>query len=125
MRRLGLDHLVASFADNVLAQQAAIEAGRPIVGNRHARQYVAAWQALCSHGDAGRDALVPLLDHPQPPVAVMAAVFLLRYRTERCLSVLHAWATAPGLIGFEAQQAIERWADGSWALDPSTSKPDA
>ena len=125
MRHLGLDHLVVSFAENVLAQQAAIDAGRPTVGNRHARRYIAAWQSLCNHGDAGREALLPLLDHPQPTVAVMAAAFLLRYRTERCLSVLHAWANAPGLIGFEAQQALERWADGSWALDPSTSRADA
>jgi hypothetical protein len=48
VRTLGLDHLVVSFAENVLAQQAAIDAGRATDGNRHARRYIATWQALCA-----------------------------------------------------------------------------
>jgi hypothetical protein len=48
----------------------------------------------------------------------MAAACLLRYRTEECLAILCAVARKPGLPGFEAAEAIKRWGEGAWHLDP-------
>ncbi|WP_370452626.1 hypothetical protein [Corallococcus sp. CA054B] len=48
----------------------------------------------------------------------MAAAFLLRYRTEDARSVLEEAAQGEGLIPFGAQQVLQRWAEGTWALDP-------
>ena len=116
-----LSHLARSFAEHVLAQNAAIERGDAAAGNRHARKYIAAWEALRAFGAQGRDALLPLLDDPRPSIAVMAAAFLLRHAPDRSLAVLRAWAGTPGFPGFEAQETLSRWEDGSWQLDPPNS----
>jgi hypothetical protein len=52
-------------------------------------------------------------------VRVMAATFLLRHRTTESMSVLRQAAKGPGLVAFEAAQAIKRWNEGAWALDPA------
>ncbi len=48
----------------------------------------------------------------------MAAVYLLRHRTDEAVAVLEQVARGQGLIAFEAGQALERWKEGTWALDP-------
>lgn len=86
-------------------------------GNRHARKYIAVWHALRDqHGDAGRDGLATLLRHPSTDVRVMAAAYLLRHRTEEATRVLEE-AKAAGHFG--AAQALERWREGVWNLDPA------
>jgi hypothetical protein len=56
-----------------------------------------------------------LLDHENPAVAGMAAVYGLREAPERCRAVLARLAQGePGLIGFRAQIALERWDSGDW-----------
>lgn len=87
------------------------------VGNRHAVRYGAAWDSLVDeHGDAGRDGLAVLLRHPSTDVRVMAAAHLLRHRTEEATRVLDE-AKAAGHFG--AEQALERWREGAWNLDPA------
>ena len=65
----------------------------------------------------GLDALSELLAHESPDVGSAAAAFLLRYKTEEALAVLREVAQRPGLIGFEASEAIKRWEEGEWHLD--------
>jgi hypothetical protein len=48
----------------------------------------------------------------------MAAVYLLRYKTREALEVLRKEAAGVGLVAFGAQQAIKRWEEGTWKLDP-------
>jgi len=48
----------------------------------------------------------------------MAAVFLLRYKTADALAVLRELSKKRGIIGFEASEAIKRWEEGTWQLDP-------
>jgi len=48
----------------------------------------------------------------------MAAAHLLRYRTDEAKAVLHEAAGGEGMIPFCAQQALKRWEEGTWALDP-------
>jgi hypothetical protein len=87
-------------------------------GNRFADRYARAWESLRGHGDAGRDALVPLLYDERVPVRVTAAAFQLRYRTKEAKRVLKEAAKGKGLSAFGAGQALERWAEGDWHLDP-------
>jgi hypothetical protein len=113
-----LEALVEQFARNVAAQTEAIQRGNARTGNKHARQYTAALQALRARGDAGRDALAVLLKHPRMDVRAMAAAFLLRYRTAEARPVLEEAAKEGGVSSIGAIMTLKRWDDGSWALDP-------
>lgn len=113
-----LEELVEQFAENVAAQTDAIWQGDARTGNRHARKYGTAFDKLRAHGDAGRDALAVLLKHPRMDVRVMAAAHLLRHRTAESKAVLEEAARGEGMIPFGAQQALKRWEEGTWALDP-------
>ena len=113
-----LEELVEKFALNVAAQTDAIWRGDAKTGNKHAKKYGAAVDKLLAHGNAGRDALLVLLKHERMDVRVMAAAHLLRYRTTEAKAVLEEAAKGQGLVPFEAGQALKRWEEGTWALDP-------
>jgi hypothetical protein len=114
-----LEELVEQFAEHVAAQTDAIWKGDAKAGNKHAKRYGAAFDTLRAHGDAGRDALTVLLKHPRMDVRVTAAACLLRHRTAEAKAVLEDAAKSEGMIPFEAQQALQRWQEGTWALDPA------
>jgi hypothetical protein len=113
-----LAKLVDQFALNVAAQTEAIFRGDAKTGNKHARAYGAAVDKLLAHGNVGRDALAVLLNHERMDVRVMAAAHLLRYRTIEAKAVLEEAAKGKGLVPFEAGEALKRWEEGTWALDP-------
>ncbi|NMO13452.1 DUF2019 domain-containing protein [Pyxidicoccus fallax] len=115
---MNLHGLVDSFARYTVAQTDAIWKGDARIGNKHAKQRIAAFKKLCAHGDAGRDALCALLTHPRADVRAMAATYLLRHRTAEAIAVLEEVAKGDGLVAFEAGQALKRWEEGTWALDP-------
>jgi hypothetical protein len=109
---------VEQFASNVAEQTDAIWRGDAKTGNRHAKRYLAAFDKLRARGDAGRDALVPLLTHPRMDVRVKAAAYLLRYRTAEAKAVLEDAAKQEGMIPFIASQVLKNWEQGTWNLDP-------
>lgn len=113
-----LEKLVEEFARNVAAQTEAISRGEARTGNKHAAKYIAAFKKLRAHGDAGRDALAVLFTHPDMDVRTTAAAFLLRYRTEDAKAILTEAAKSKGLVAFESVEALKRWEEGAWALDP-------
>jgi hypothetical protein len=110
--------LAQKFAREVEHQTEAIRRGDARTGNKHAKGYLDAFKQLRDSGNPGREALVPLLAHERADVRVMAATFLLRYCTEEALKVLEAAARNDGLAAFGAGQAIKRWNEGKWNLDP-------
>ena len=112
------DDLVKEFAECVVAQSEAIEQNDPKAGNEFAKRYIVAFDKLRAHGDQGRDALASLLDDYRPEVRVMAAAYLLRHSGDKARSVLEIEAKKEGLVAFGAAQALQRWEDGTWALDP-------
>jgi Domain of unknown function (DUF2019) len=113
-----LEKLVEKFAHHTAEQTDAIFREDARTGNRHAKQRVATFKKLRAHGDAGRDALARLFTHPRMDVRGMAAVYLLRHRTMEARAVLEEIAKGVGLAAFEAQEALKRWDEGVWALDP-------
>lgn len=113
------DKLVLEFAENVVAQTDAIMRGDATTGNKHAKRYIKAFEALRRLGDSGRDALVPLLQHPREDVCVTAAAYLLRHRHAEARRVLEDIARKQGLHAFEASQALKRWEEKTWQLDPA------
>ena len=110
--------LVAQFAEDVAKQTDAIWRGDHKTGNKHAKRYIVAFRTLRDMGDVGREALCVLLTHDRPDVRVTAAAYLLRHRTADAREVLRDAAEGSGLIAFEASQALKRWEEGTWALDP-------
>lgn len=109
---------VDDFAESVIRQTEAIGRGDHRTGNKHAKRRIAIFQKLRMLGDVGRDAMLPLLKHPSSDVRTMAAAYLLRYRTREALDVLRKEAAGQGLIAFESSEAIKRWEEGTWTLDP-------
>ena len=114
-----LERLVEEFAYHVQTQNEEIFKGDTRAGNKHAKKALAAFMQLRSHGDTGRDALAVLFSHPRMDVRVMAAVFLLRHRTAEAKAVLEEAAKGQGLVPFGASEALKRWEEGTWALDPA------
>ncbi|NOK38537.1 DUF2019 domain-containing protein [Corallococcus exercitus] len=115
---MNMEELVSQFAENVAAQTDAIWRGDSKAGNKYARKYIAIFDKLRAHGDAGREALTVLFEHPRMDVRVMVAAFLLRYRTKDAMTVLKEAAKGEGLVPFNAGQALMRWEEGTWSLDP-------
>ena len=113
-----LEGLVKKFADAVVAQSEAQKGGDWRTGNKHAKAYIAAFKALRAHGDQGREALSSLLTHERVDVRTTAAAYLLRYCEDRARPVLETAAKGKGVDAFLAGQALERWEDGTWELDP-------
>jgi hypothetical protein len=115
---MDLDKLVEQFAWHVQAETEAGWRGDAQTANSHVDEYLAVFDKLRAHGDAGRNALAVLLQHTRMDVRVTAAVFLLRHRTAEAKAVLQEAALGKGMVPFEAQQALQRWEEGTWALDP-------
>jgi hypothetical protein len=113
-----LEELVEQFARHVQAETEAGRQGDAQNANRHVDKYLAVFDELRAHGDAGRDALAVLLKHPRMDVRVTAAAFLLRHCTAEAKAVLEEAAKDKGMVPLEAQQALQRWEEGTWALDP-------
>ncbi|QSQ23728.1 DUF2019 domain-containing protein [Pyxidicoccus parkwayensis] len=114
-----LEELVEQFAQHVQAETEAGLRADAKAANRHVDAYLAVFDALRARGNTGRDALAALFKHPRMDVRVAAAAFLLRHRTEEAKAVLEEAAKGKGMVPFEAQQALKRWEEGTWALDPA------
>lgn len=113
------EELVEQFARHVQAETEAGWKGDARAANRHVDEYLAVFDELRARGDTGRDALAVLFKHPRLDVRVAAAAFLLRHRTVEAKAVLEEAAKGEGMVPFEAQQALQRWEEGTWALDPA------
>jgi len=114
-----LSIFVEEFANCVMAQDEAIALGNSTAGNEFARRYVAAFDTIRSYGNSGRDALACLLEDTRPSVKVMAAAFLLRHCGPKAIQILESEARGQGLVAFGAAQALRRWKEGTWSLDPA------
>src|SRR5664279_1075401 len=107
-----LSLLIRRFAITAQAHQAALEDMDEDRAKAHARVISGLFAAITREGDAGREALLALLDSESQVVAGMAAVFSLRYNPSRSIRVLRQLADQEGLLGFRASVAIERWENG-------------
>jgi hypothetical protein len=116
-----LEALVRQFAENVAAQTDAIFTPGADPEDKHGDLYIAAFKELRTYGDMGREALATLFTHPRADVRTAAAAFLLRYRTAEAKAILEEVAKGEGFIAFGAGQALKRWEEGTWALDPEAS----
>jgi hypothetical protein len=108
---------VSSFADAAKKHYDAELVGDYKTANTQAKKIHKSFTEIVKLGEDARKALLDLVDTEVLPIAAMAATYSLKYRPERALAVLEKIAKEPGLIGFEAEQAIKRWKEGSWQLE--------
>src|SRR6266568_2826799 len=101
-----LERLLKRFAVAARAHHEALEALDEERTEVQARMIAGLHGALVREGNQG--------DSPDPIVAGMAAVYSIRLDTGRCLAALRRIAKEPGLLGFRAEVAIQRWESGEW-----------
>jgi hypothetical protein len=109
-----LTRLLHRFAITAKAHHQALEDMNEERANTYANMVAGLLRSIVGIGESGRQALLELVDHNDPVVAGLAAVYSIRYDSKRCLSSLERVALEPGLLGFRAQMAIERWESGEW-----------
>ena len=109
-----LTRLLHRFAVAAVAHHEALEEMDEERANAHARVISGLYRSVAGEGDVGREALLALIDDPNPVVAGMAAVYSIRYNSVRCVALLGRIAREPGLLGFRAGVAVERWESGEW-----------
>lgn len=114
MNSQALDRLLHRFAMAAKSHHEALEAMDADRAEQHARMVAALYSAIMAAGQLGKEQFSTLLEYPEPVVAAMTAVYLIREETEKSLKILQSVATEPGLLGFRAAAAIERWQNGEW-----------
>ncbi|QSQ25338.1 DUF2019 domain-containing protein [Pyxidicoccus parkwayensis] len=113
-----LEAFVKQSAENVEGQTDAVFTPGADPEDKHGELCIASFKELRTYGDMGREALATLSTHPRADVRTAAAAFLLRYRTTEAKAILEEVAKGEGFITFGAGQALKRWEEGTWALDP-------
>lgn len=109
-----LTRLLHRFAAVATAHYQALEEMDEVRANTYAQMIGGLYRSIIGTGESGRKALLELVSDDDPVVAGMAAVYSIRSDSKRCLSTLERIAREPGLLGFRAQMAIERWESGEW-----------
>ncbi|MBJ6723089.1 hypothetical protein [Geomesophilobacter sediminis] len=108
------EKLVQWFAKASLAHAQAIEEMAEFEAAAQVTDLNRYFAALKKEG--GIDRLLALLDHPDPAVSGMVAVYCMRLEPKRCSAQLKKLSTLPGMIGFRAEAALKRWEAGEWSL---------
>ncbi len=109
-----LQRLLQRFAFAAQAHHAALESLAAERAESQARMIAGLYEAVAGCGEQGLERLQALVDSSDPVVAGMAAVYSLRHNSSHCLATLRRLAAEPGLLGFRAGMAIERWESGNW-----------
>lgn len=96
-----------------------ISKGDPKNSNISAHRYIKDYVALIQYyGNQGRDLISKLLYDNDDGVRLMTASFLLRYKTKESIKVLTELSKGTGILSFDANEALKRWKEGNWDLDP-------
>ncbi len=109
--------LVEQFAEAAEKSFEAILKGDWRENNKWVKRQVKAFQQITEIGEVAREELLTLLEHENLAIAKSAAAFSLKYATEKSKTTLARISQEPGILGFEAQQALQRWEEGSWQLE--------
>jgi len=109
-----LNLLLQRFVRAAKAHHAALEALDAERAETQARMLAGLHDALVNSGEQGLEKMLELVETSDPVIAGMAAVFSLHRDSGRCLATLRRVAREPGLLGFRAGVAIERWETGEW-----------
>ena len=116
MTEVSLELLIIRFTRAAEQHYLAVEALDEATANRQAVILAGLYASIRKQGTTGDEELRTLLQHDSPPVAGMAAVYLLARNPQLALPVLERLSALPGLLGFRARAAVDRWNNGEWDL---------
>lgn len=85
--------------------------------NKEAKKLEKIFEKLKSLGRPGREALLELVNNEDCSVSLMAAVYSLKYDPSKSLEALRNMVKEDSIIGFQAEQAIKRWEEGTWKIE--------
>ena len=100
------------FAKAAVRHTLALEAMEEDAAATQVRELDRFYEAI--RRESGLEVFLLLLDSDEPAIAGMAAVYAIREAPDRCTAVLARIAKTPGLMGFRARVALERWESGEW-----------
>ena len=109
-----LQRLLQRFALAAQAHHNALETLDAERAETQARMLAGLCASLLNCGEPGLEKLLELVNSSDPVVAGMAAVYSLHRDSGPCLVTLRRIAQEPGLLGFRAGMALERWDAGEW-----------
>jgi len=117
MTKQKVEELIEKFTRAAKSHYEASLVGDWRTANKEAATIRSIVKKLGSLGENAREALLAQTDSQDLSVASMAALYSLKYATEKSVSVLTRIAKDPSLVGFEAVQALHRWNEGEWHLE--------
>lgn len=106
-RQERIGKLVSWFVKGALGHAAAMEELDESRAAAEAARVERAAKGLFGEGEAGLEAMLELLDAPEPEVAAMAAVFCFEREPGRSAAVLAKVAEGEGLLAQRAAAALE------------------
>lgn len=109
-----LQRLLQRFILAARAHNSAMEAMDAERAGAQGRMLAGLYEALVSGEAGGLEKLLELTESSDQVVAGMAAVYSIRHDSGRSLAALARIAREPGLLGYRATMAIERWESGEW-----------
>lgn len=106
---------VERFVEASIAWTNAMDKGDSKTANRiHDRDLVPSLREVMTAGPEQVQRIVDLVDHPDPGVAHMAAVFALRHDAPRAESALERLMGDPSWhLSFSAEWCLREWREGS------------
>lgn len=106
-----LDRTVQRLVAAVQAHSRSLEEMDQQGAERHAAMMLRLLEAVMAREEGVRS-LRSLMEHAAPEVRGVAALHLLPHDSAAALEVLRQLALLPGLMGFRASVALERWERG-------------
>lgn len=111
-----ISQLIEAFIDAAIKHQ-TFSVSDWKKANKEAKKIQKAFLEISALGQPGREALLDLVNSEEHSVSLMAAVYSLKYNIEKSMKALRNLTNEPGLIGFQAEQAIKRWEEGTWDIE--------
>ncbi len=115
---MDLEKLLLEFENAVVKQHEYTKSGDWKKGNIQTDRIAKTHAQFISMGEVGKQALLQLTRSNRPELALMAAIYSMRYRPEQCLEVLRKLSSQEiPHISFTAKIAIDDWSNNDWNLD--------
>ncbi len=117
MEELMIKSLIDSFSNSAKTHYLATINGDWKTANKEISKLRHVFKEICKINEPARKKLLVLTENDDLAIASMAALYSLKYDPEKCISILKKIANEPGILGFQAIHAIQRWNEGKWNLE--------
>lgn len=105
--------LVEQYVRAASVHGRATDDGDSNAANRAHDQVAQAYSEIRRRGERMQEALLPLLDHPDPGVRTWAGAHALEFAPKKGERTLRKLVKEGGLIGFSAEMTLETWKAGT------------